>query len=311
MADLKHTIVVDWGSSSFRAYLLDADLKSVDQVRNGHGVLHISQAFEKTLMSACQAWLESFQIEDVIIIGAIGSREGWVEVPYVSCPVTVKEIVQSALEPTTSLPLKIHIMPGVKGFSPCGMVDVMRGEETLLLGAIKAKELTDAFVCLPGTHSKWIEVSESRIKSFATLITGELFAMLQKSEGTIGALLNNEEVEELDSDSFIEGLKDYCKAMAKQEASLLHILFSQRAKFVSSESEVKSQSAYLSGLIVADEVYNAKKMFPTMHEVVLVTDAKFKDIYQEAFSLLNLKSIILDSEKMFLLGIRRIINEML
>jgi hypothetical protein len=56
----------------------------------------------------------------------------------------------------------------------------MRGEETQILGALSlAPDLEkNSMVILPGTHSKWVSMHESRIMDFATYMTGELFCLL-------------------------------------------------------------------------------------------------------------------------------------
>jgi 2-dehydro-3-deoxygalactonokinase len=50
----------------------------------------------------------------------------------------------------------------------------MRGEETQLLGLITVRKLTNATVCIPGTHSKWAVVEDGAVESFKTFMTGWL-----------------------------------------------------------------------------------------------------------------------------------------
>ena len=58
-----------------------------------------------------------------------------------------------------------------------GTPDVMRGEETQLVGAVAADEAS-VLAVLPGTHSKWARVDRGRVVDFTTYMTGELYGVL-------------------------------------------------------------------------------------------------------------------------------------
>lgn len=48
-----------------------------------------------------------------------------------------------------------------------------------MLGALARLGVADGLFVLPGTHSKWVpEVEAGRITTFATYMTGEVFAAL-------------------------------------------------------------------------------------------------------------------------------------
>ena len=75
----------------------------------------------------------------------------------------------------------VSIVPGMRCTNPLGAPDVMRGEETQLLGAqaLHAPMGTGKqLVCMPGTHTKWVSLNGSVVQEFLTAPTGELFAML-------------------------------------------------------------------------------------------------------------------------------------
>ena len=78
---------------------------------------------------------------------------------------------------TTKKGCRVVIVPGVSTENSAGVPDVIRGEETQIIGALKPTEMQLLFV-LPGTHSKWVSVEENRITQFATFMTGEIFAVL-------------------------------------------------------------------------------------------------------------------------------------
>ena len=46
----------------------------------------------------------------------------------------------------------------------------------------------DGLICLPGTHSKWVEVRNARIERFSTHMTGEVYAVL-KQHSILGRMM--------------------------------------------------------------------------------------------------------------------------
>ena len=115
----------------------------------------------------------------------IGSRQGWVEAPYVPCPASPGAIA-AGLMPVAG-ETQVFIVPGVAIRPSNGAPDVMRGEETQILGLLGAADADRLFV-MPGTHSKWVRVTNGVIISFATYMTGELFAVL-RGHSILGALM--------------------------------------------------------------------------------------------------------------------------
>src|SRR6185436_6198995 len=65
--------------------------------------------------------------------------------------------------------------------NPLGAPDVMRGEETQLVGALEIEPALAAgrhLVCMPGTHTKWVSMRDGIVQEFLTVPTGEVFALL-------------------------------------------------------------------------------------------------------------------------------------
>src|SRR3546814_16846949 len=56
----------------------------------------------------------------------------------------------------------------------------MRGEEVQIFGAIALTGVDEGLFCLPGTHSKWVEVKDGWIVGIQTYFTGELFDLLRR-----------------------------------------------------------------------------------------------------------------------------------
>ena len=144
-------IAVDWGTSSLRAWAMDAeghDLATAS-LNQGMGQLAPSE-FELALCALVEPWL-SVGPTNVIACGMLGARQGWIETPYRVAPCKPQSILTKA--PTTDPRLNVQIIAGVSQARPA---DVMRGEETQIAGFQKLNPNWDGVICLPGTHTKWV-----------------------------------------------------------------------------------------------------------------------------------------------------------
>ena len=151
-------IALDWGTSSLRAYLLDAGGTVLDHRESAHGIRALPEG------GFPAAFAE-----------AVG---GWREAPYAEAGPQGVGLPELAAELTDIADLTgrpAWIVPGVSARTAAGP-DVMRGEETQVVGA----GLTEGTIALPGTHSKWVELREGRIAGFRTSMTGELYAALSR-----------------------------------------------------------------------------------------------------------------------------------
>jgi len=299
-------VAVDWGSSSFRAYLLDENFNCIDKVNNTHGVFSLKKTFAETLQEACGAWFDQNQIKEVLLAGMAGSRSGWKETSYSQCPVSAKKHKQAAVTIESEFTFKVEVLPGVQALSPSDFPDVMRGEEVQLFGVLDNLQKGSAIVCLPGTHSKWVDLESKNIESFATLMTGELFALL-KEHSSIGILIKETK---FDQASFLKGVTDQKNGSAKlnNKVALLHSLFSVRAGTVSNNLQVQSVYWYLSGLLLADEISSARAMFNFDKDIVIISDEKLSEPYRLVLNQFGLQPIIVDSEMAFLQGIKSLMQ---
>jgi len=160
MPDAK-LIGLDWGTTSCRAYLIGADGMIQARVEDGPGVLRVgNDAFGVALDAMIGGWPSL----PIVLSGMIGSRQGWKEAPYARCPAGAGEIV-AALARVEHGRRSIRLVPGLSTKNG-GMPDVMRGEETQVIGALAVSGESGGLFLLPGTHSKWAEVAEGRIISF-------------------------------------------------------------------------------------------------------------------------------------------------
>ena len=165
-------IGVDWGTSSFRAYRI-RDGQVIDKLSAAAGIMAIEGRFAETLRKSVLPWLNAGETQ-VLLAGMIGSRQGWVEAPYLTCPASVEALAASAVRVPFDR-AEVLLVPGVSSEDASGVPEVMRGEETQILGALSQLGASGT-VCLPGTHAKWAVVRDGRILRFATYMTGEAFA---------------------------------------------------------------------------------------------------------------------------------------
>ena len=173
---LSALIAIDWGSSSFRAYLMSPDGQVLEEVASGDGIGAVAAgAYPATLRRLIGRWLEAHPSLPVVASGMVGSRHGWREAAYVKCPAGPHEVA-SQLTPVEADGRRVYLAAGLSYVDEAGQPDVMRGEETEIFGIADAGA---RLIVLPGSHSKWARVDGDRIGAFRTFVTGELFAALR------------------------------------------------------------------------------------------------------------------------------------
>jgi 2-dehydro-3-deoxygalactonokinase len=114
----------------------------------------------------------------LVISGMAISSIGMINMPYENLPfsVTASTGYESRYQQNGA---PILLVTGV-----CSADDLMRGEETQMIGLYHTAELNNelpgnGIFVLPGTHSKHISVIDKSIVSIKTFITGELFHILR------------------------------------------------------------------------------------------------------------------------------------
>jgi 2-dehydro-3-deoxygalactonokinase len=179
--------------------------------------------------------------------GMIGSRQGWVEAPYMDCPAAFDALAtRLARTPDGTL----EIVPGLVCRDAQGVPDVMRGEETQIVGTL-ADDSPPTLVILPGTHSKWAIVRAGRIDAFWTCMTGEVYAVL-KSHSILGRMIAPGEPPPV-AGAFARGVR--CTlAQAHGRGALLHHLFGARTLALFDEVAPADVADYLSGLLIGSEI---------------------------------------------------------
>ncbi len=231
-------IGIDWGTSSLRAYRLDAAGAVLDKRDSADGILAVpAGGFPAVLARVAGDWLR----EDprLLLCGMVGSRQGWLEAPYLPCPAGMLEVA-AALTP---LPGGLGwLVPGLSMRDASGVPDVLRGEECKLLGLLA--QGVEGLVCLPGTHSKWARLAGGRVVGFETHMTGEVRAVLL-GHSILGSLAAPGE----SAEAFALGV-----GRSGEPGGLLHHVFGTRALGLAGELPETATASYLSGLLIGHEI---------------------------------------------------------
>jgi 2-dehydro-3-deoxygalactonokinase len=239
-------LAIDWGTTSVRAYRLGGDGEVLDIRESPLGIQRVRDgAFPAALRSLLGDWIDVAAPR--VACGMIGSRQGWVEVPYVDCPAGQDVLARSIVRTPDGA---LAIVAGVRCRDTDGIPDVMRGEETQIVGAF-ADDAGAAIAVLPGTHSKWAVVRARRIEGFATFMTGELYAVL-KDHSILARMMSAEHAVPGDAD-FRRGVTAALHPGASA-GTLLHRLFGARTLALAGELDPGSVADYLSGLLIGSEI---------------------------------------------------------
>jgi 2-dehydro-3-deoxygalactonokinase len=235
-------IAIDWGSTNWRAFLLNAVGEICETLEQPYGIRQIKDGqYAAVLQQALAAWLARYPAAPIILSGMVGSRSGWQEVAYVMCPASLSTLAAQlhALPALAGHP--IQIVPGIS-YQEGDSWDVMRGEEAQIIGAeIDGR----ALFCLPGTHSKWVEWQNQQITRVVTAVTGELYSVLRQ-HSLLGTVMTGEAFDEA---AFTAGL-----ARAAQSRGLLTELFSVRTAGLFNQWSPTALSAYFSGILIGHEL---------------------------------------------------------
>ncbi|MEM6666669.1 MAG: 2-dehydro-3-deoxygalactonokinase [Pseudomonadota bacterium] len=292
--------LVDWGTTRFRLWLVDAAGHVVLERQSADGLdAGRARGFETILEEQLGA-VGAPEGLPVVLCGMVGSRQGWVEAPYLSAPAALDHIAASAV----TIPHKsrnIRLLPGISQLDPAP--DVMRGEETQLLG-LPEEVQTQALVCLPGTHSKWAHLSGGRLTRFLSIMTGEIFAILSEHSILRHSMPRQDAATAMDDGVFRAGV---CDALAAPQAGF-GPLFGLRASSLLTDTTAAQSRARLSGLLIGAEIAAARHQFAgTMNTVplMLVVSGPLAALYEMAFDVAGLTPTLHDADTLVRGGMLR------
>lgn len=268
----------------FRAWLLSATGEAIDQREASLGILNVNgEVFESLLLSQVSAWSAGVP---VVMCGMIGSRQGWIEAPYVAAPVTLASLIDGVIA-VSCRQRDVRIVPGVC-VAGDPTPDVMRGEETQVFGAMRRCGIDDGRFVLPGTHSKWVTVARGRLSSFATFMTGEIYHAC-RAHTILGQLMVDADNS---ADAFLRGVSE--GAAAGSPGCLLNRLFRVRTAGLFGEVKRSELADYLSGMLIGAElgVYGDESAGP----LYIIAGNELGAAYATAAAELGFEPVILPTD---------------
>lgn len=294
-------IAVDWGTSNARFALCDAGGQSLE-MREGPGAAQSRGRFAEVFDEATAPWRAAHGALPAWMCGMVGSAFGWVEAPYLPCPADLNELAESAV------PIRdgVYVVPGMRCTNPLGAPDVMRGEETQLIGALRSGEFPAGgrqLACLPGTHTKWVSLSGGVVQEFLTAPTGELFALL--CEHSVLVRDKTTPITHVAAE-FERGLAE----AARHPGAFVHQVFQARSLRLDKQLTAEGAASWVSGLLIGADVGGALALFGESQAPVLVIGApKLTDSYAQALARHGRRAVQVDGSGAALAGLAHVFQE--
>lgn len=299
MTEIVDWIAVDWGTSNLRGWGIKADGTVAFERSSPKGMGKLSReqfpgALEELLLGVAAPRADGLE---VLICGMAGARQGWLEAPYLEAPTDLRGLVAGAVYPDMGgKPIKPAILPGV--CQKAGSDNVMRGEETQLLGLAALQPGYSGMVCMPGTHSKWALLSGTRIEHFSTAMTGELYEVLRTH-----SVLRHSLTGELDGPGRDDGFKAGAAAGLAHPEQLLGTLFQVRAGSLLSGRQPDWCAGYLSGLLIGTEVGSNRHLISDQ-PVPLIGAPALCALYGQVLAMAGAQGVAQDATEIVLAGLR-------
>jgi 2-dehydro-3-deoxygalactonokinase len=241
-------IAIDWGTTSARAYRMDARGNVLAAFAAPLGIQQVPDGrYREALDQLLGKWRD--EQAPRLACGMIGSRQGWVEAPYVPCPVRLADLADGIVRTPDHA---LAVVPGASTRNVYGIPDVMRGEETQIVGGVAEHE-ERVLVAMPGTHSKWACVEAGRLVDFMTFMTGEMWHVLL-AHSILGRLAVPPPAGAPPiGPGFAKGV-----ARGLGPGNLAHDAFGARTLVLAGELEGSEVADWLSGVMIGREVRNAR-----------------------------------------------------
>ncbi|WP_456781908.1 MULTISPECIES: 2-dehydro-3-deoxygalactonokinase [unclassified Bradyrhizobium] len=283
-------VAVDWGTSSFRLWLTGAGGKVLGERRSDEGM---TAAARTSFAAVLQSHLDALGVPadlPVVICGMAGARQGWVEAGYIDTPAHLSDILKGAVV-VSGQTREIRILPGIAQ-RDAAAPDVMRGEETQLLGALGLNAPGEALVCMPGTHSKWVRVRGGTVERFATFMTGELFSAVARDTILSSHAVAGAE-EAVDGDAFRAAVA----AAFAAPALAANLLFRVRSRQLLFGGNAQAARETISGTLIGVELAAGLAEREQGAPVTLIASGRLQRLYQMALECLSIPLNVMDAEE--------------
>jgi len=184
----------------------------------------------------------------------------------------------------------VRILPGIAQRNP-NAPDVMRGEETQLLGALGLDAQGDAVVCIPGTHSKWAKVKGGTVERFATFMTGELFGAISRETILSHAVANAEEADDIDA------FRSAVVAAFDAPELAANLLFRVRSGQLLYGGSAAAARERISGTLIGLEMAAGLVKDQAEGGITLIASGRLQQLYRLAFDTLSVPVRSIDAEE--------------
>lgn len=283
-------VAVDWGTTSFRLWGLTDGGTVAGATHSNLGMSKLKRSDFSTVLEENLDRLGIGPGVPVVICGMAGAAQGWCEAPYLCAPTKLDNFGRHAVV-VRDTARDVRILPGVKQQSPA---DVMRGEETQILGFMRHHPRFEGVICLPGTHTKWVSIADGELKHFSTCMTGEQFALLSTSSVLSHAMAKDG----WDDDAFIKTIR----SIVDKTQDVAGQFFRLRAESLLEGIGSAEARARLSGLLIGMELAAMRRYWEgrTVH---LVGAEKLSCKYADALKTQGVATQIHDCDLMTLTGL--------
>lgn len=297
-----HFLSCDWGTSSFRLRLVKAENaeilaakkseKGIASVFNSLDDRRKNDPEERLLfyLRLIQEYISAIEKEQnihlegvpLVVSGMASSSIGMAELPYRNLPFSIggEDVEAAYFEASPDFLHPVLLVSGVRSEA-----DVMRGEETQLIGTVtdSAAAQGEGLYIFPGTHSKHIVVKDGLVTAFKTYMTGEVFELLSKESILRVGVERNDDMQHPDClQHFKEGVQ------SARGANLLQVAFQVRTNDLFKKLTKKENYHYLSGLLIGAEL---EELTASEYAYVYVcSDSALRGRYETALEVLDLKA---------------------
>jgi 2-dehydro-3-deoxygalactonokinase len=290
-------IAVDWGTSRLRAFLLDRDGTVLAEAGSDQGINKLAPGQHEAVFERLTAgWPKA----PAIMAGMIGSRQGWREAAYLPCPASPAGLAGKLLRFETAGGRPVAVVPGIMVRSPARDGDVIRGEESQIIGLLGRDPGFEGVVILPGTHSKWATVGGGALADFQTFLTGEMFELLSRQ-----SFLRHSVAEGSQEPSTLPGFALGVKRTVNEGLPFLAAIFSVRVRQLLDNAAPEDNLAYLSGLVIGGEIAAAKATGRLVPGAVprIIGNRSLARAYHRALEIAGYATETLDGSEMVLAGL--------
>lgn len=293
----------DWGTSSFRLRLIEtATLKILSEIKTNQGIANTFSLWQQSgnqlpdqrlmfYLNLVRSQIQEIEKKHAISLhkvpvffsGMASSSIGMMSLPYGPIPFHTdgSDIKSAFFESQQGFDHPVLLISGI-----CSDDDVMRGEETQLIGVIndlEEKSGEKVFI-FPGTHSKHIWVKDQQVTGFKTYMTGEYFNLLAtKSILSTSLEIRTDFDHNENLDSFKQGVYEAARS------NILNLSFKVRTNDLFGKMSHRENFNYLSGIMIGTEL--KELLQKNSAEIYLCCGSDLKTRYKAAMTALGIEGV--------------------